>query len=373
MPKIKVQWWQRTVLLFVLWLTAINIFAVISSNRVNLTTDTAYKWIWPDDFPVMRGTDLVDLHKRWDSNWYLNLAKDGYVYNGPDKLSNIVFFPLYPGLVWVFALILGFPLSGWFVSAAALLGVLLLTYKYVKEHHPELDPEEVQFLLLIFPTAFFLNSIYTESLFLLMAMSSFYFALKRNFVVASLFGMAAALTRVTGLLLVIPMFIEYVLAWTKEKRGLKPDILALALIPAGTASFFLFHWIKFGSFTLFLDVQEDWGRGFKLAGDHFLRATPPASVNFYLDAAFIIFTLVCTLLIWKKFRLSYAVYTFLGILVPIVTGTFMSVGRYIIVLFPIMLLLASIKDSLFKKTWMLISILLLGLYTLLFVANYWAG
>lgn len=373
MPKKKIQWWHKTILLFVLWFATINIFAIIASNRVNLMPDTSYTWLRPENFPVIQASNLIDLHQRWDSEWYLDLARDGYIYNGPGQLSNIVFFPLYPGLIWLFGLVFSLPLAGWIVSAGALLGALLVLHKYVKEHHPELDPEEVQFLLLVFPTAFFLQAIYTESLFLLLAISSMYFALKRNFVAAAFFALGASLTRVTGLFLVIPLFIEYIVAWTQEKRGLKPDILALALAPAGTAAFFLFHWIKFGSPTLFLDVQADWGRGFSVTEEHFLHVTAAATTNLYLDLGFIAFALICSVLVWKRFRLSYAVYTLLGILIPIITGTFMSVGRYIIVLFPIILLLAAIKNPLFKKTWLLISILLLGLYTLLFAANYWAG
>ncbi|MFZ2682296.1 MAG: hypothetical protein WAZ14_04360 [Patescibacteria group bacterium] len=373
MPKKKLLWWQKTILLFGLWLIAINVFAVVANNRVNLTPDTAYGWMWPDDLPVLRVNNLIDLHNRWDSKWYLELAEDGYVYNGPDKLSNIVFFPLYPGMIWILSPLFGLPLAGWLISLTALLGVLLLLHKYVATYHPELDPEEVQFLLLTFPTAFFLNAIYTESLFLLLALSSFYFALKRNFVVASMFAMGAALTRVTGVLLFLPILIEYVVAWTKEKRGLKLDVLSLALIPAGTIGFFAFHWLKFGSPTLFFEVQSNWGRGFTVATEHFLRSSPPATTNLYLDIAFIVFTLICSLLIWKKFRLSYAVFTFLGVLVPVITGTLMSIGRYVIVLFPIFFLLAASKNTVFKKIWLLLSILLLALYTLLFVSNYWAG
>lgn len=373
MPKTKMKPWVRTLILFFSWVVIVNLFAFIAGNRFHLSPDTAYGWMSPESFPVKSVNDIVDIHSRWDSTWYMGIASGGYVYHGPDQLSNVVFFPFYPALIWFFGLVLGFPLAGWVVSLAALLGVLLIVQKYVKEHHPGIDPEEVQFLILIFPTAFFLNAVYTESLFLLMTVASFYFALKRNFVLASVFGAGAALTRVTGLLLVVPLFIEYLVAWLQEKRGLKPDVLALGLVPAAAGSFFLYHWIRFGSPTIFFSVQEAWGRGFVLEKEHFLFSSSPALVNLGLDVFFVVLAFGACLLIARRLRFSYAAYTFLGILVPVSTGTFMSVGRYILVLFPIMLLVASSKNTLFKKAWILGSVLLLALYIQLFVVNYWAG
>ena len=61
------------------------------------------------------------------------------------------------------------------------------------------------------------------------------------------------------------------------------------------------------------------------------------------------------------------------IAVALSTGTFMSIGRYILVLFPIYILLASTKNQYLQQTWIFISTLLLAIYTILFVNNYWAG
>ena len=61
------------------------------------------------------------------------------------------------------------------------------------------------------------------------------------------------------------------------------------------------------------------------------------------------------------------------IAIALSTGTFMSIGRYILTLFPIYILLASIKNESIKQVWSFISILLLAMYTILFVNNYWAG
>ncbi len=366
--------YQRVIILFLIWLVAVNVFAYITSNRFNLTSDNSYEWMQPaEQFTPKRVDNLVDSHVRWDSLWYLDIAQNGYFYKGEGQLSNIVFFPMYPGLIALFGWAIGFQLAGWLVALAALLGAILLLTKYVQEHHPDLDHDDVIFFLLIFPTAVFLDAVYTESLFLLFTIATFYFGLKRNFLVASIFGMAAALTRVTGVLLVLPLLIEYITAVKLEKKKFGLDLFALGLIPLGLLAFFAYHWLAFGSPTIFFDVQSTWGRGFELESKHFLTQTLPATMNLWLDVFFTVFAVVATWFVWKRLRPSYAVYMFLGFMIPILTGTLMSVGRYLVVLFPIFLLAAGIKNKIVRQTWIIISILLFALYTILFAVNYWAG
>jgi hypothetical protein len=53
----------------------------------------------------------------------------------------------------------------------------------------------------------------------------------------------------------------------------------------------------------------------------------------------------------------------------------MSSNRYVLVLFPIYILMAVWADKKpeFEKIYTIISVLLLALYIILFVNNYWAG
>ena len=243
----------------------------------------------------------------------------------------------------------------------------------MRVHHPKIDPDEATAFLLIFPTAVFFDAVYTESLFLLFSILTFYFALKRRFVPAGAFALLASLTRVTGVLLALPLLVEYVAAWKGERRRLSWDVLAVGMPILGLVGFFAYHWNAFGSPTLFFEVQKTWGRGFALNAEHFLTLTPPATVNLALDAFFALLILGSAYAVWKRLRPSYAVYTVLGVLVPILTGTLMSVGRYAAVLFPVFLWVASWKHRGAKAAWAFVSILLFALYLQLYVTNYWAG
>ena len=61
------------------------------------------------------------------------------------------------------------------------------------------------------------------------------------------------------------------------------------------------------------------------------------------------------------------------IIVALGSGTFMSFNRYLVVLFPIFIFGAKIKNETARNAWIFVSIMLFSLYTLLFVNNYWAG
>jgi Gpi18-like mannosyltransferase len=363
-------------IIFLSWFFIINVFALLALNRFNLNADTSYIWINPSEFHQEKSWDLISLHAHWDSFWYLDIAKNGYSFKGPEKLSNIVFFPLYPFLIRVFSFLTAgnFVLAGWILSSIFLLLSLIYFFGLVKEFHPEIDPYLPIIFLLIFPTAFFLNSVYTESLFLFFSLATFYYGLKKKFLLAGIFGFFASLTRVTGILLFFPLLWEYLKNYNFNlKQSLNLKILPLFFIPLGTLTFFFYHYLKFGDFFLFFKVEYWWGRMFKLNKDHFLLFSNPAIVNFILDVFFVTFSLISLYFIFKKLRFSYGIYVLLTVFVALSTGTLMSIGRYILVLFPIYIWLSSIKNQYLQISWAFLSTLFLALYTILFVNNYWAG
>ena len=59
--------------------------------------------------PKLVDNELINLSARWDANWYLGIATEGYhfVPNKPGLQQSIAFFPAYPMLVRVVARILG--------------------------------------------------------------------------------------------------------------------------------------------------------------------------------------------------------------------------------------------------------------------------
>ncbi len=370
---------KKLVVIFILWFIVINVFAILSLNRFNLNEDTSFSWIAQNNFSSAQTWDVVSIHEKWDSYWYIDIAQKGYLLSprGIEQLPNVAFFPLYPYLIKETSFLTGgnLVLTGWILSTIFLFLACLYLFKLVKEFHPEIDPHLPVILLLIFPTSFFLNAVYAESLFLFLSLAVFYYGLRGNFFLAGVLGFLASLTRITGMLLFIPLVWEYFKNYDfKFSRALNLKILSIFLVPAGTLSFFLYDYFKFGNFFLYFTTESQWNRPFfKLSSDFFSLATNAAIVNFCLDFFFLIFVLIVTFFVFKKLRISYGLYMLATLATVLSSGTTMAIGRFILVLFPIYILGASIKNKNLQLLWIFSSILLLAIYTLSFVSTYWAG
>ncbi|MEA2299605.1 MAG: hypothetical protein QOE44_140 [Solirubrobacteraceae bacterium] len=138
---------------------------------------------------------------RWDSVWYLTIARDGY---SPGAAP--AFFPLYPLLVnLVGALGPGLLAGGVLVSVGSLLAGLRLLWRLteleVGAAHPE-APLLAVLAVALGPMAFFLTAVYTESLYLALSVGAFLAARQGRWARAGALGALAAATRSEGLLLI---------------------------------------------------------------------------------------------------------------------------------------------------------------------------
>ena len=361
--------------IFIVWLLVVSVFSLIALNRFNLTSDTAYSWIPTENYYQTQGLNFDTTHAQWDSFWLLDIVRNGYYLRGEGAIANVVFFPLYPLLVkTVTCIIEDDILAGWLVSVASLLLAMIFLSKLVKEFYPKIKNLEVLVFLLIFPTAYFFNTVYTESLFLFLSIATIYYAKKERILPVIVFGVLAALTRVTGILLFIPLS-WYVLE--RENFKVKQIFIwsnsYIFAIPFGVFLFFAYHYFVFGDWLLFFRIESLWGRSFEINTAHFIANTPVAITNLILDGSLVVFALAATVLVWRRIDRGLSLYMLATIAVAISTGTLMSIGRYILVLFPIYMLAASIKNRYIEIAWLLLSCMLFTLYTILFVNHYWAG
>lgn len=364
---------KKVLSIYLIWLIIINIFAFYSLNRFNLNSDTAYSWINPQEFYQNRNINLIDLRVHWDSFWYLKIAAQGYEYKIGD-LSSIAFFPLYPILIWIISTLPLFTtaLSGWIISTFALGVGLIFLYKLVKQFHPEIDPIEPIILLLIFPTSFFLNSVYTESLFLTLSIIFFYYLFKKQFFIAAIFLSLASLCRLNGLFLFAPLFVEYFQAFGIRKFFNRKSF-SFPVAVLGILGFMAYQYFQFNDPLAFLKAQMQWGRNFSLNSEHLNLVSSSSYANLATDLMFFIASLLAGILLIKYVKASYGFYVLTTVLIAVSTGTLMSISRFSLILFPVFIGVSLIKNKQFKFAWSLISVLLLASYTTLFVNNYWAG
>jgi len=359
----------------VIWLLIVNCFALIAFNRLNLGQDTAFEWMANGVIKQpAQSWKIVDIHNRWDSYWYLDIAEKGYYLRGEKDIANVVFFPLYPLLIQAVAPMVGgnLILSGWIVSSIFLILASAMLVRLTQRFHPEIDPVLPVMFLLAYPTAFILNAVYSESLFLFLSLGMVYYAREQKFLIASIFAAFASATRIAGVFLCVLLLVEFI-----QSQGWKSlfgkRLLPLIIAPSGAVGFFLYHWIAFGDFFLYLRIQSNWGRDFEMTATDYVMRNSPYMINMFNDLLFTAMVIIIGFLAMKRLRISYGIYMLVSMAIALSTGTFLAVARYSMMLFPVYLMAASIRSVTGRGAWMLTSALLLALNIIGFLNHYWVG
>jgi hypothetical protein len=366
---------RRSLSLVAVWLVIINIFALLALNRLNLAPDTALEWMSPAIYKPEQTWNIINLHNRWDAYWYLDIAKNGYYLRGETNQANVVFFPLYPLLMYAVKPLAGgnLVLSGWIVSSVFLVLAVLMLTRLTQEFHPDIDdPLLPTAFLLVYPTAFYLNAVYSESLFLFLSLAMAFCAMRRNFLLAGVWAALASATRIAGLFLFILLITEFI-----QTNGwrvlLTRRAWPLALAPAGMIAFLVYHWVAFGDFFLYLKIQKFFGRGFKVDSAYFDIHNNPDLVHTVLELGYTIVAIVLGFITLMRFRVSYGLYMLVSLGIALSTGTTLGISRYTMVMFPIYLIGASIRSTVSRTAWLFGSTLLLALNVIRFINHYWAG
>lgn len=324
----------------------------------------------------------------FDGEHYLSIAIIGY------KGLEQAFFPVYPKTIGFFAspfysdffsALLLTTLVGLILSNLFLLLSLVILWDLVKLDYSRKIAYLTIILLLLFPTSFYFGSLYNESLFLFLTVSSFYAARKGNWWLAGILGGVASATRVFGILLFPSLIIE---AWRKKENY--RSFLWIGLVPLGLILYMYYQWIVFNDPIAFINIQplvgEQRSSGFILLPQTFYRylnmltsveIQNPIYQTVVLEFITGIIFLILPIYGWyKKMPLSYLFYTITGYFIASAQGSFSSTPRYVLVLFPSFIALAIFVNTMNKRIVALLLILLsLGLMieTTLFLRGYWVA
>lgn len=193
----------------------------------------------------------------WDGAWYSFIATEGYEPRAPESHA---FFPLYPLLIRAGVVLFGGPaLWGVAVSLLATLFTLYFVYRIAERLWDERAARASVIALAVFPTAFFLNAVYTEALFLALSTGAVWAAMvRRSLALAGVFGLLAALTRNTGVFLVLPLLWEW---WRGRPEFGWSGLPAAGLPTLGLAGYMAFAYDRTGDPLAFATQQgEYWGR-----------------------------------------------------------------------------------------------------------------
>ncbi|HZZ66240.1 MAG TPA: glycosyltransferase family 39 protein [Candidatus Baltobacteraceae bacterium] len=328
---------------------------------------------------------LLAVWGRWDAVHYIDIATIGY--HGTD----MAFFPLYPLLIKALGALTGNHLiAGVIISNVALYFGLLYLYKLIEHEFERPVARRAIFYISIFPTAIFFSAVYPESLFLMLTVASFYYIRERRWWLAGAIGLFAALTRVEGVLLVVPFMIEWFVAHLPALRSGERaqwsravlDFLPILLIPVGLGLYMTYLWVLNGDPLYFSHVQINWNRHLAAPWTAVMNSihkiqhstSPQTVANQILELVFTALMIGVLLGGWRRLKASYIAYLALSILLPMSTSSLMSMPRFALVLFPMFAILAlwgrrpSVNNAIVA-----LSLPLLGLFTVLFADWYWVA
>jgi Gpi18-like mannosyltransferase len=325
---------------------------------------------------------LLEPWGRFDTGHYIRLAERGYYVGSPDT----VFLPLYPLLIRVVASVLGgrYLLAALFVSNLCALGYFVVFFVLAEQEFGAEAARKAQLYAVCYPWALFLLAGYTEALSLFLITLAFLMVHRGRGWWAGLFGMLAALTRLQGGLLTIPLLFE---ALRRRRFKLLPIKLDLVwpMLPAIASAGFLVGRAVAGFEPLNVTFAVYWGHALAFPWVGVLKnvrnmVTGVAQVVDYMDFLAALFIVVLTVVAWRR-RLApkYVIYMSVVMLFNLAhlrtTNPMCSVGRHTVEVFPAFMLLGQWGSS---KPWVHRCILypFLALYLFLsgvFLLGGWVG
>lgn len=337
-----------------------------------------------------------------DGDHYLSVAESGYSGGSP------AFFPLYPLLMRLVATLFGGPVSrgglsvyGVFISLAAFCLALYFVYRITEEGWGVRVAQGTLLTLAFFPTSFFFNAVFTESLFLALSAGAIWAVkVRKDLLLACLLVGFATATRNVGVFLLIPLVWE----WWQDRRGYGWRAAYFALAPTGLAAYMVYLWWRFGDPLLFQAEQASWGRApiwttnasteaFRLAYENARALFDPANYepfgfdrlvivlsgqNYLFNLLFFLFSLAIFAVGWRLLPAEFGTYgvalVVVSVLSPPLDNPLMSIPRYVLVAFPLFIVLgALLKDWRLLVGWLLVSTVISLMFTALFVGWYFVA
>ncbi|GAP12498.1 predicted integral membrane protein [Longilinea arvoryzae] len=361
----KIDWRCVAAVLIAFGVTRLMVLVITYFSMAQLSVPSAEKF-WRYNPRNLIADGLL----RWDTGWYLGIARFGY------DLKSTAFFPLYPLLIRLASLVTGnIWTSGLWISNGAFLIALFYFYALARQEFDSETAGRAVFYLAAAPAAFFFSTVYSESIFVLFVVACFYYARNGKWIPAALAGALASATRLPGILVTVFIFFEAL--WQQDIRFIpKPwrlraqaalllmdlkqlpkarkGILACLFSTSGLIAYMVFLYQKFGTPFAFLHAETDWNRKINL--DWFIQLVQNiiamhkpsgnilsgqvGSIYYLMDTFALVILIPLVVIVFLKFRPSFGWYTFLALLMPLVSSNPVSMRRFALGLIPCTLLLA---------------------------------
>jgi hypothetical protein len=291
----------------------------------------------PQKVEVYEATRLpVRALSRFDSMWYLSIARDGYSYTA-GKQSNVAQLPLFPWLMrWIGNAFGGSSdallVAGVLIANGALIVAMAYFAALVRMDFDEQTASRAVLYLLVYPMTYFLSAVYPMSLIVAISVSSFYYARKQRWWLAGLIAAFAPLARPDGILLSVALLLEYLYQINFSLRLIRRDILPLGIPLLALLGWMTFLYVRFRDPIAFVTVQSAWrATGYRQA----IRSAH--GFEWLSGVALFALAIIAS---WRWLRPSYALFGSLFLVLLLFAERLWSFNRYALVLFPAFIIFA---------------------------------
>ena len=308
--------------------------------------------------------------QRWDVRWFQAVAAHGYT-----QTKDAAFFPLMPLLMKLVALPLtplmgnaAYYVAGILVANGAFLGALILLQALVEREYDAATGQRAVLYLALYPKALFTFTAYSEGLFLLLAIGCVLLLRRGRFGWAGALAALATLDRLAGLALVFAISIELAQRYRWQIGAWLTRGWSLLLAPLAIIAYMGVLSATLGDPLAFSHAETQWGRAgqFPLvtlvqAGGGLLTLPFGSAHQFNraFDLAVALLWLgllgaACLPKVRQRWRIPWSLVG-LGLaltLLPLsdpLTGyapdILSSLSRYLLVAFPVFIILARLTDG----------------------------
>jgi hypothetical protein len=249
--------------------TAVGILALTRLGQITIL-------IWLGVF-ANDGTGLRAHLLEWDADWFRRVAVDGYPHgysygaDGSLEGNGLAFFPLYPMLIRAGAALgLDPGTAGLAVSWLASIGVAVALHLLGTTLYNRRTGWALVAICCAAPVSVVLSMAYSESLFLALVAGMLVAAHRKVWWAAGLLGLAASLTRPTGLAAAVALAVAAALAIKDHRRSRSTSrfrtwepLLAAALALAGLPAYLGWVAWRVGDLDAWYRIQAaGWGTSF---------------------------------------------------------------------------------------------------------------
>lgn len=275
---------------------------------------------------------------QWDAAHYVRIAMNGY--DHPTDPGNTAFFPLYPMIVKLAAVIpgqadtiSGVRTTGVFVAVVFFLMSVVLVTRLFQVYGDDDVAQTAGILYAISPFSFFLTAGYTESLFMVLVAAAFLLGYRQRWIPAAVIVALVTATRVTGVFL-IPVLL--LMAWRK-RESIRTLVTIAVISPLGIVAYMGYTWWLLGDPLAFLNAQDGWG-GFQDRTGIYIEGFFDHPIHWFFgdDSSPIISLQVALLIVWLLSLVSMHRYvgvemTLFSVMIIFQASTsFHSLGRYLL-------------------------------------------